>query len=343
MATLTLPDADVRGYYHRLGIQLPDISRTEASVRCFADPAAHRREDHDPSCSVNTISGAWHCHGCGARGGAYDAALAKGYTPRSAIDLMIVHGLIERRAQLRTASELVPRPRARPAAALVSTRARRQVAVAARSELRLSREDVARWQGALTRRPHLLARLEEERGWCYRTMRELELGIDRGRITIPIRSGGGRLRGLLRYQPDHSRRPKMLAAPGSRLGLVPHPVVEPSQRILLVEGPPDMIAARSRGLASIAVPGDHAWQPTWAQLLIGRRVAIAMDSDAEGRAAAERIAGDLAAHVDVQLIDLAPHRIDGYDLTDWLLDHREPVDIDAICDRCRAAERSSDP
>ena len=79
-------------------------------MRCFADPGAHRREDRNPSCSVNVINGAWQCHACGARGGAYDAALAKSYTPRSAIDLMIAHGLIERRAQLRTARELVKTP-----------------------------------------------------------------------------------------------------------------------------------------------------------------------------------------------------------------------------------------
>ena len=121
--TLALPDADIRGYYRHLGIQLPDKANLEASVRCFADPGAHRREDRDPSCSINLINGAWHCHGCGARGGAYDAALAKGHTPRSAIDLMIAHGLIERRARLQTARELLHTP-SHPPASLARTRAR---------------------------------------------------------------------------------------------------------------------------------------------------------------------------------------------------------------------------
>ena len=62
MATLKLPGADIRGFYHQLGIQLPERPCIEASVRCFADPDAHRREDRDPSCSVNLISGAWKCH-----------------------------------------------------------------------------------------------------------------------------------------------------------------------------------------------------------------------------------------------------------------------------------------
>jgi hypothetical protein len=33
---------------------------------------------------------------------------------------------------------------------------------------------------------------------------------------------------------------------------------------VLTEGPPDMISARSRGLPAVAIPGDHAWESTWA-------------------------------------------------------------------------------
>ena len=92
-----LAGADIRGFYAALGILLPWATR-EASVRCFADPDAHRRGDRDPSCSVNLTHGAWHCHGCGASGGPYDAATYQGHSSRSAIDLMICHGLTQRRA-----------------------------------------------------------------------------------------------------------------------------------------------------------------------------------------------------------------------------------------------------
>ena len=76
-------------------------------------------------------------------------------------------------------------------------------------------------------------------------------------MLIPIRDSDGSLRGVLRYPPQHDRTPKMLAMPGTRLGAVPHPCTEPSTWVLLVEGPPDMISARSRGLPAIAVPGDR--------------------------------------------------------------------------------------
>jgi hypothetical protein len=315
MTSLALPGADYRGFYQRLGIQLPDVPRTNVPVRCFADPGAHRREDRNPSCSVSTVNGAWKCHGCGAEGGAFDAAVTKGHDPRSAIELMIAYRITEPRAQLRTARELLDPQRCRP-----TTPSRVADAPSARRTLQVTDRDIARWETALSRRPRLLGRLAVERGWRYETMRALELGIDRGRITIPVRNTSGQLQGLLRYQPEHTSRPKMLAALGSRLGLVPHPVAETSDRILLVEGPPDMIAARSRGLSAIAVPGDHAWQPAWAHLLAGRHIAIVMDADDQGRAAARRIADDLARVADPEIVDVAPSRRDGYDLTDWLLD-----------------------
>ena len=74
-----------RAFYRRLGIQLLRGASGEAPARCFAAPDAYRHDDRHPSASVNLISGAWYCHACGAHGGAYDAALLRGHTPRSAM------------------------------------------------------------------------------------------------------------------------------------------------------------------------------------------------------------------------------------------------------------------
>jgi hypothetical protein len=94
----TPPGAQVRGFYLALGIELPEWAKPETPAGCFADPDAHAHGDRDPSCSVNVERGAWHCWGCGAAGGAYDAALVRGLSPRDAIDLMIAHGLTIRPA-----------------------------------------------------------------------------------------------------------------------------------------------------------------------------------------------------------------------------------------------------
>jgi hypothetical protein len=317
-----LPGADVRGFYTALGIPLPPQGEHNTSIRCFANPDAHRREDRDPSLSVRLLDGVWKCHACGAKGGPYDAALAAGHSPRSAIDLMVAYGLTDRRPRRDAAcrrSAHARRAGARPVRCV-----ERAVAVAPAPPLRVDDRDLARWQAALTARPDVISRLARERAWRYDTMRELELGFHRGRITIPIRGGRGQLRGVLRYRRGGD--PKMLAAEGTRLGLIPHPAREASESVLLVEGPPDMIAARSHGLPAIAIPGDHSWRSEWAHLLADRHVTVVMDADGPGRELAERIAANLRDVVDeLRAVDLAPDRTDGYDLTDWLLERGTPV------------------
>jgi hypothetical protein len=298
---------DVRPFYAALGIELPQWSGQNATTSCFANPDLHAHEDRTPSCSVSLEHGAWRCWGCGASGGAYDAALACGHSPSSAIRLMADYGLVERRASIDVPSAGA-RARIRPIANFSAPRL-----------LQVTDADVARWHEALFGRQRA-AWLEDVCGrrlWEPAVLRQLQAGYDRGRITIPIRDGNGGLSGVLRYLPGAAGR-KMLAVPGTRLGLIPHPAHEASRRILLVEGPPDMIAARSRGWAAIAVPGDHAWRREWACLFQGREVLVLMDSDAAGRTAAARIAADLSPLADARQVDLAPARSDGFDLTDWL-------------------------
>jgi hypothetical protein len=314
--TRTLAGADIRGYYAALGVQIPDWARTEASVRCFAAPDTHHRADHDPSCSINLEHGAWHCHACGARGGAFDAARARGLSDRGAIDLMVAHRLTEYRPHGHGNSK------ARPSPGSISMRP----AKSRRAQLRAIEGDIDRWRGALAADTDLIAKLSRGRGWLYATMLELELGVDRGRVTIPVRDDTCRLVGLLRYQPwPQPGEPKILAIAGSRRALLPHPAAEPSTHVLLVEGEPDMIAARSHGLPAIAVPGVDAWRSDWAELLAGREVTVIMDCDERGRAAAAAIESDLSSHCAVRVLDLAPQRNDGYDVTDWLLQRQRSV------------------
>jgi hypothetical protein len=86
-----LAGADIRGFYAALAIHLAPQGERNVSVRCFANPDAHRREDRDPSLSVRLIDGVWNCHACGARGGPYDAAIAQGHSTRSAMDLLVAY------------------------------------------------------------------------------------------------------------------------------------------------------------------------------------------------------------------------------------------------------------
>lgn len=304
---------DICAFYAALGVQLPAWAKREASVRCFAHPDAHNRGDRSPSCSISLLSGAWNCHGCGAHGGAYDAAVAAGHTPRSAMDLLIEHRLATPRAPDHKAAARIHGTGSRPAVPMP----------AVPSAFAADEAAVERWAEMLGADSRLVRRLMLERAWGSRAIRELHVGFDGARITIPVRNAHGLLQGVLRYDPFGRRDPKMLAVPGTRLGLVPHPAFERFERILLVEGLPDVIAARSCGLAAIATPGTSAWQPTWAQLLAGKRITIVMDCDAPGREAADEIATSLDHVAEaVEIVDLWPDRHDGYDLTDRILERR---------------------
>lgn len=316
--TSTLPGADIRGFYTALGIDIPRWAGQEASVRCFADAEAHQHGDRSPSTSINTNNGAWKCHGCGAYGGAYDAAVARGHDPRSAIELMIRYGITRRRPP-RTDSQSLRR---RHGAGAPPARARRTPSTP--PSLAISESQLRRWHLNLVERTDVLERLATRRGWTLNAIRQLQLGLDGEDITIPVRDAHGDLVSLLRYRPGG--HPKIRAARGSRRALLPHPAAEPSEQLLLVEGEPDAIASRSRNLPAIAIPGAETWQTRWAPLFAGRHVTIALDADTSGRVCAHRIAHDLAPHsAEVRVIDLAPEREDGYDLTGWLHEHPGPT------------------
>ena len=204
--TQTLPGADIRHYYAALGIALPTWASENADVRRFADPDAHHHDDRRASCSVNLTTGAFNCHGCGAHGDAYDAALELGHTPRSAIELMISHELVNRRRTPPPHGRAAPRSHQLPP----------PTEGTARPAFHVSEDDVALWRTSLALQPLTLQRLARQRAWSVSTIRAFELGIDGDPITIPVRNQQGHLVGLLRYRAwGANRAAKMLAAPGS--------------------------------------------------------------------------------------------------------------------------------
>lgn len=279
---------DVRGAFTELGIRLGAGARNVA-VSCFASPEAHRREDRNRSCSVNVQTGAWCCHGCGAAGGVYHAALAVGRQPGEAMGLLERYGLV----------------------------AGKEVGV--RKAESPKEGEIARARDRLAQSPDVLGRLEELRGWSSSAVLSLGLGLADGRVVFPVRDAAGRLVGVNRYAPNPARRngPKMMADPGSTRELFPAPETLAAGTVWLVEGEPDAVAARTLGLSACAVPGVQGWRAGWAARFERRRVVVCMDADRAGRECAARIAADLtAAGVGVVAVDLAPGCDSGYDLGD---------------------------
>lgn len=181
-------------------------------------------------------------------------------------------------------------------------------------------ERVDRYRANLT--AGVQRRLHDLRGWEPEAMVRLGLGLDGCRVVFPVHDAEGRLVGLQRFAPNPDRRggPKMLAE-GQR-DLFPRPESVTADRVWLVEGEPDAVAAASMGLAAVAVPGVATWKQDWA----GRferfeHVYIAFDCDRPGRDAAHQRQQALGKVTRATVVELDAGRDDGFDLGDLLLTH----------------------
>ena len=130
----------VRSFYADLSVEVPDRPGENVPVRCF-DAGAHRHDDRNASASLNLAHGAFRCHGCGLKGGAFDAAVALGRSPREAMALLESHDLVAD-----------SQPSARPSTAATPSRAQNGAGRAA-GPPRCSEADLERYRAALAGAP----------------------------------------------------------------------------------------------------------------------------------------------------------------------------------------------
>jgi hypothetical protein len=303
----------VRTFYADLGVDLPSWGGRNVQVRCFADPTAHRHEDRHPSCSVNTETAAWCCHGCGAKGGAYDAALACGRSPREAMELLCRHGLAQDDG---SAGRYVPGHQDQTHHTPVRATARPD---------ELTR-DLERWQRALHDDPYVHQELARY-GVSLEAAQRLGVGYDHdhpgpngGPLVFPAHDADGTLTGWTHYQPDRDQRTGRKSKATGPRQLFPRPEsLDPDRPVFIVEGEWACLAASSLGAQAVGVPGVENWKPEYAPRFAGMRLAVVPDLDHQGRRLARRIADDCLAHAsEVRLLDLDPGRDDGYDVGDLL-------------------------
>jgi hypothetical protein len=195
-----------REFFSDLDVALPGTATSgSVSVRCFANPSAHEHDDKNASCSVNLDTGQWRCFGCGAKGGAFDAALALGRSRSDAAELAKRHDLF-----------VIDREQPNPACPRTAPRLQPLSAIPTGAR-------VAVWHKALIGNEPALVRLLALRGWTPAAIESLELGYDGERITFPIRGADRRLVGMLRYAPNPDARngPEDARGEGHAAGVVP--------------------------------------------------------------------------------------------------------------------------
>lgn len=181
------------------------------------------------------------------------------------------------------------------------------------------------WHASLLGNEQALAVLYERKRWTLDSLGRYGIGLHKKRLIFPVRNSAGELLTVARYSPSPvNGDPKMLGLAGH--GRHPFPAPEsydPQAGVWLVEGEPDVLSAHELGLPAVAVPGVE-WAKgqkltDLADRLSSRPVAVCMDCDDPGRAAATRIRAALvAAGVDVRVVDLDPDRTDGFDVGDVL-------------------------
>lgn len=117
-----------------------------------------------------------------------------------------------------------------------------------------------------------------------------------------------------------------------------YPEVPPGDFVAVCEGPPDALAGISNGVPAVSGTGGASHFPgECAQGFSGRSVVVIYDSDEAGRRGAERVASVLRPVArTLTVVDLAPERDDGYDLTDWFRDGRTTDELKSLI---RAARR----
>ena len=98
--------------------------------------------------------------------------------------------------------------------------------------------------------------------------------------------------------------------------------IKKKRAIVIVEGEKDAEALNALGFVATTNCGGANWK--WTPDFTGHfggtaRIVIIVDSDAPGRKAAQERAHLLTALCeDVRVLDLAPDRVDGFDVSDWL-------------------------
>jgi hypothetical protein len=190
--------------------------------------------------------------------------------------------------------------------------------------------DLKRWRAAIDD-PQLLERLLKLRGWTLPTLRRLGVGFDGDRLVFEGRDQDGELVTITRYMPGAT--PKSVAATGRPRVLFPPPESYPNDEVVyVVEGEGDAISGCELGLPAVGIPGTAYANrgKEWAERFRDRRVAILMDCDTAGRDATVKIRASLhGVAAEVRIVELDPGRVDGYDLTDRLLDSLGGQGVDA--------------
>jgi len=189
----------------------------------------------------------------------------------------------------------------------------------------------------LMEEPRVLERVRQARGWAKGALKQLGVGWDGERFTIPVTDKEGKPHDVLRYDPFRDRF-KMLAGEGCSRQPWPAPetvsTLYRSRGLFVVEGEGTAISLASVGLPAVALPGSVGrpsgdvrrpgrfqgvgWHKTWAKRFYGhRRVYLVPDADEQGRTLMAAVEHDMRFD-GINCVTIPTAGPKGWDLGDML-------------------------
>ena len=236
---------------------LPDLKpngNNEASATCPF------HEDSTPSLFVNLEKGVFNCFGCGEAGDA-----------------------IQFLQKLHSIDSVTAMDRIREECGVPHENAQKISGVAPRF---LRKEQIERLHGQLLADETFLNRVTQARGLALETIRHFKLGLQNGRILIPMEAEPDRW-AWKEHKGNQSRGNKAMIYPMEALKA-------DLPRIIIAEGELDALILNQHGFPAVSgTAGAGTWKREWNHLFEGRNVILSYDNDEPGKKGAVRVAENL--------------------------------------------------
>jgi len=268
-----------------------------------------------PSFGFNQDSGGWKCLGCHKAGNAIDfAGMMKvgSYDPGNRD---------HKNEAMKVVNSILPDFEIRSS--------NRRRTVNASGELPKS-EEITEATVRLQSDFDALEYLEKKRGWSTETIRKHRIGIsdDRKHFLIPIEVEG-ELVNVRYYSPKgvdpwHPDAMKIRGVKGrNEVRIFPDSVLgESSDKLFVVEGESDALAALSIGLSAVTFTGGAGNCPSDLHRLQGKEITILYDNDEAGSKGAKKVAQSLRKFTQqIKILDFDSVFKGGTDLTDAVVEH----------------------
>lgn len=206
---------------------------------------------------------------------------------------------------------------------------------------------IADWSRRLLKTKDVLADFQDARGISTATIREMDIGWNGSRYTIPVRDEDGEIINVRMYKLHaSSANDKMLNIPGhGTAAIYGVDEIAPAEKVLITEGETDRILVRqilnnaATGIAVVsATAGAKTFKPEWVKLFKDKIVYVGYDNDDAGRQGAAKVAKMLDPVArEVYRVDV-PVEKPGADWTDFF--HVEGHTVEDFADLISSATRN---